>query len=163
MQVSQLTSGLKILETDPTAASAPTPDDLQRCFEQLQEELATTHSAREQDLLECIDSMQSRHVALRTQFKSLTEAYRHLRYQVEDAMAQSSGATLAVSVVHESKLLDAAPGTVIANDEVRLTALPGAATSDRSLKTARQRPLGASHPWEMLQTAALHMIATCGK
>lgn len=120
LQVAQLTSGVKVLDADPSSAAAPTAEDLQRCFEQLQGELASSHSEREQDLLQTLDDLQSRHVALRTNLKTLSEAYRQLRYQVEDAMAQGTpGSALAITIVHEAKLLHATPAAIVAKDEVR--------------------------------------------
>jgi hypothetical protein len=134
-QVAQLASGLQVLEADPTSEAAPQPEDLRRCFDQLQEELVATHGERERDLLDALDAVQERQVALRTHFKALCLGYRQLRYQVEDAVAQG-GSTLPIKVVHESNLLGEAPGNILANDEV--SGLPTVPPCIRSQRVGHQ-------------------------
>lgn len=115
LQVAQLASKVQGGGGDVGAVQR-SEDDLQKCFEQVQEQLVKTHGERERDLLEALDAVQERQVALRAHVKALSHGYRALRYQVEDAVAQG-GLTLPGKVVHENQLLGEAAANVLANDE----------------------------------------------
>jgi hypothetical protein len=116
MQVAQLAKGLQVQASDPNSQAIPTPEDIQRTFEQLQDELTKTHRERETDLLEALDATQERQVLLRKHVKALSQAYRALRYQVENAVAQG-GTTLPHNIMHENQILGETPGAVVADDE----------------------------------------------
>ena len=118
LQVSQLASSLQ-LSGGAGSGGSQGDTELQRHFEEVQAQLVKTHGEREKDLLDALDSMQERQVALRTHVKALALGYRNLRYQVEDAVARGDAA-LPVKVVHENQLLGEAPNNVLANDEVSL-------------------------------------------
>ena len=116
--MSQLASSLQ-LSGGAGSGGSQGDTELQRHFEEVQAQLVKTHNEREKDLLDALDSMQERQVALRTHVKALALGYRNLRYQVEDAVARGDAA-LPVKVVHENQLLGEAPNNVLANDEVSL-------------------------------------------
>jgi hypothetical protein len=116
MQVAQLAKGLQVQASDPSSQMVPTPEDMQRSFEQLQDELTKTYRDREKDLLESLDATHERQVMLRKHVKALSQAYRQVRYQVENAVARG-GSTLPQEVMHENQILGEAPGSVVANDE----------------------------------------------
>jgi hypothetical protein len=119
MQVAQLAKGLQVQASDPNSQAVPTPEDIQRSFEQLQDELTKTHRERERDLLEALDATQERQVLLRKHMRALSQAYRELRYQVENAVAQG-GLTLPHKIMHENEILGAAPRVVVGDDEARV-------------------------------------------
>jgi hypothetical protein len=115
VQVANMAAGVRLAEEHMTHTSGPTPEDLQTQFQAIIDQLVHTHSQCEQHMAAELESLQERHLTLQRQFRKLSEGYRQIRYQVEDA--NSRGNAFPIAVIHEDQLLGAAPSALLLGEE----------------------------------------------